>query len=62
ILPRKVLVFRASNVLKNRINGEAGGEDDADDGFSDAEDSSVPAQQPDTPPPLGGGTPFRPGS
>ena len=28
ILPRKVLVFRASNVLKNRINGEAGGEDE----------------------------------
>ena len=24
ILPRKVLVFRASNVLKNRINGDGG--------------------------------------
>ena len=25
ILPRRVLVFRASQVLKERINGEAGG-------------------------------------
>lgn len=62
ILPRKVLVFRASNVLKNRINGEAGGEEEADDGFSAADDGGTPRQQPDTPPPIGSGTPYRPGS
>jgi integration host factor subunit alpha len=62
ILPRKVLVFRASNVLKNRINGEAGGEDDTDDGFSGADNGGAPQQQPDTPPPMGSGTPYRPGS
>ncbi len=47
ILPRKVLVFRASNVLKNRINGEAGGDDDTDDGFSGADNGGAPQQQPD---------------
>lgn len=62
ILPRKVLVFRASNVLKNRINGEAGGEDDTDDGFSVADDGGAPQHQPDTPQPIGSGTPYRPGS
>jgi len=66
ILPRKVLVFRASNVLKNRINGEAGGEDDTDtdtdDGFAAADDGGAPRQQPDTPPPIGSGTPYRPGN
>jgi integration host factor subunit alpha len=30
ILPRRVLVFRASHVLKNRINGEAGNGRDED--------------------------------
>lgn len=30
ITPRKVLVFRASHVLKNRINGIEGGEDEED--------------------------------
>ena len=54
ILPRKVLVFRASNVLKNRINGEAGGEDDDDAGGS-------LRPQPDTPPPMGSATHNRPG-
>lgn len=62
ILPRKVLVFRASNVLKNRINGQAGGEDDADDGFAGTDDSGGTGQQPDAPPPLGSAAPFRPGS
>lgn len=62
ILPRKVLVFRASNVLKNRINGEAGGEGDTDDGFSAADDGGTPQQQTGTPPPIGSGTPYRPGS
>ncbi len=28
ILPRRVLVFRASHVLKNRINGALSGDDD----------------------------------
>ncbi|CAN0556992.1 unnamed protein product, partial [Laminaria digitata] len=49
ILPRKVLVFRASNVLKNRINGEAGGEEDADGGFSTTDEAGAAHQQPDTP-------------
>lgn len=62
ILPRKVLVFRASNVLKNRINGEAGGEDDVDDEFSSAGDGGGTHQQPETPPPMGSGTPYRPGN
>ncbi len=31
ILPRRVLVFKPSNVLKQRINGDAGFEDDGDD-------------------------------
>jgi integration host factor subunit alpha len=59
ILPRKVLVFRASNVLKNRINGEAGGEDDDAD---TADSSGAPQQQPGMPPPIGSGTSYRPGS
>ena len=62
ILPRKVLVFRASNVLKNRINGEAGGEDDTDNGFAAADDGGAPRQQHDTPPPIGSETPYRPGN
>ncbi len=62
IVPRKVLVFRASNVLKNRINWEAGGEDDTDHGFSEADNGGAPRQQPDTPPPMGSGTTYRPGS
>ena len=62
ILPRKVLVFRASNVLKNRINGEAGGEDDTVDGFAAADDGGAPRQQHDTPPPIGSGTPYGPGN
>lgn len=32
ILPRRVLVFRASQVLKNRINGREGGQEPADAG------------------------------
>ncbi len=28
ISPRKVMTFKASNILKRRINGEEGGEDD----------------------------------
>lgn len=62
ILPRKVLVFRASNVLKNRINGEAGGQDDSSEGISAAEDNSARQQPADTPPPVGSGTPYRPGN
>ena len=62
ILPRKVLVFRASNVLKNRINGEAGGEDETDDDFVAADDGGAPRQQHDTPPPIGSGTPYGPGN
>ena len=60
ILPRKVLVFRASNVLKNRINGEAGGENDADDADAGAVGGARP--QPGMPPSMGGGTSFGSGS
>lgn len=62
ILPRKVLVFRASNVLKNRINGEAGGDASANESFAGTDDASASHQQPDTPPPIGSGTPYRPGN
>tara|TARA_R110002072_G_scaffold14107_23_gene58877 strand:- start:2964 stop:3377 length:414 start_codon:yes stop_codon:yes gene_type:complete len=62
ILPRKVLVFRASNVLKNRINGEAGERDDSGEGFSAADDNATRQQPTDTPPPIGSGTPYRPGN
>jgi integration host factor subunit alpha len=60
ILPRKVLVFRASNVLKNRINGEAGGEDDADDTNPAA--GAGAQHQPGMPPPVGSGTSYGSGS
>ena len=54
ILPRKVLVFRASNVLKNRINGGVG-EMEAQTG-----QPSDPASgaQPGISAPIGGGTPY----
>lgn len=38
ILPRRVLVFRASNVLKSRINGQSG--EGLDDGFDDDDDDA----------------------
>lgn len=65
ILPRKVLVFRASNVLKSMING---GDGDASDGAGmDADSAPASAQpQPAPEPPastFGTGSPFnRPGS
>jgi integration host factor subunit alpha len=58
ILPRKVLVFRASNVLKNRINGGAGDLERLTGYHSD----STPLQQQETSPlatdraPLGSGS------
>lgn len=54
ILPRKVLVFRASNVLKNRING----------GIGDVEPRTGQPSEPASTPhpgvssPVGGGTPY----
>lgn len=54
ILPRKVLVFRASNVLKSRINGGAGsGEPKVEPAAEPA-----PAPQPGVSTPMGGGSPF----
>ena len=53
ILPRRVLVFRASNVLKNRINGRAGDEGEAD---------SDTSMQPGSAPSGFGGSAFRSGS
>lgn len=59
ILPRKVLVFRASNVLKNRINGEAARGGDAQQQPSDSSDpGAAPAQQAGISTPVGGGTPY----
>ena len=59
ILPRKVLVFRASNVLKNRINGsaeqDAGGQDQQ---FSGEDGNIGQPRSTDISPPIGGGTPF----
>ena len=54
ILPRKVLVFRASNVLKNRINGAA------EQGDQSAGGESVGGQAPQSgmSAPVGGGSPF----
>jgi len=58
ILPRKVLVFRASNVLKNRINGEAAEGGDTRDNETPGDDAvSGQPQQPGISPPVGG-TPF----
>ena len=62
ILPRKVLVFRASNVLKNRINGEA----DSDGGVpvqypGPSDSGGEPSQQSETSSQFGAGTPYRPG-
>lgn len=56
ILPRKVLVFRASNVLKNRINGGAGGAEPQTD--QPADTSPAQAPQPGISAPIGGGTPY----
>ncbi len=59
ILPRKVLVFRASNVLKNRINGEAADGGDVRSPAAPGDDAVGGApQQPGMTPPAGGGTPF----
>jgi integration host factor subunit alpha len=56
ILPRKVLVFRASNVLKNRINGDVAGGVDAQEQSEDP--GAGQAQQPGVSTPVGGGTPY----
>jgi integration host factor subunit alpha len=59
ILPRKVLVFRASNVLKNRINGSAEEGAGAPAPQSSGDDGSTGQTRPsDIPPPIGGGTTF----
>ena len=59
ILPRKVLVFRASNVLKNRINGSAEQDAGGQDQLSASDDGSMGQSRPsDISPPIGGGTPF----
>lgn len=60
ILPRKVLVFRASNVLKNRINGEAERAAEAQNRQVSGDDASSarPQQSGMSPPPAGGGTSF----
>jgi len=60
ILPRKVLVFRASNVLKNLINSRRDGIGLAPQtSFTD----SQPEPEPEAPPaPTLGGTTYRPGS
>ena len=66
ILPRKVLVFRASNVLKSMING--GAADSSADGAGTPADGGVPAHQPQSTPEqpattFGTGSPFnRPGN
>lgn len=65
ILPRRVLVFRASNVLKSRINGQSG--EGMDDGFDDDDDSDglTTADQAGTSepsPPLGARNPYGSGS
>jgi len=59
ILPRKVLVFRASNVLKNRINGPAEQDSGGQDRQSSGEDGNMGQSRPsDISPPIGGVTPF----
>ncbi|MAI50119.1 MAG: integration host factor subunit alpha [Rhodospirillaceae bacterium] len=58
ILPRKVLIFRASNVLKNRVNGDTAEEAANADGL----DSDKPFQPTNTLPPIGNGTLYRSGS
>lgn len=60
ILPRKVLVFRASNVLKNRINSEAEQGAEAQNRQSSGEDATAgqPQQTGMSFPPVGGGTRF----
>ena len=66
ILPRKVLVFRASNVLKSMINS-GGGDQDADAGespVSSGVETHQPQPTPDRPATtFGAGSPFnRPGN
>ena len=62
ILPRKVLVFRASNALKNRINGEAGSDGAVPAQYPEPSDSGgEPSQQSETSSQFGAGTPYRPG-
>ena len=59
ILPRKVLVFRASNVLKNRINGSAEQDAGGQDRQSSGEDGNMgQLRSSDISSPIGGGTPF----
>jgi integration host factor subunit alpha len=58
ILPRKVLVFRASNVLKNRINDGAGDAERLTGHHSD----STPLQQQGSSAPVTGRAPFGSGS
>lgn len=63
ILPRRVLVFRASNVLKNRINSRApgaGGEMDAPEPAEETETAAAPASA--STPGFGTGSPFGSGS
>jgi integration host factor subunit alpha len=68
ILPRKVLVFRASNVLKSMINNGAGGDEDDSDGMVADGGASAPQsqRQPASENPattFGAGSPFnRPGN
>tara|TARA_R110000787_G_scaffold19721_3_gene58882 strand:+ start:736 stop:1158 length:423 start_codon:yes stop_codon:yes gene_type:complete len=63
ILPRRVLVFRASNVLKNRINAGSGNGVDASADPRESEDARASLQRDGGQrPPLGGATPFRAGS
>ena len=58
ILPRKVLVFRASNVLKSLINSRGG-----DVGSASETSFSESPSEPEAPPaPTFGGTTYRPGS
>ena len=62
ILPRKVLVFRAPNVLKNRINGEAGSDGAMPAQYPGSSDpGGEPSQQSETSSQFGAGTPYRPG-
>jgi integration host factor subunit alpha len=62
ILPRKVLVFRASNVLKNRINGEADSDGAVPAQYPGPSDSGgESSQQSETSSQFGAGTPYRPG-
>ena len=66
ILPRKVLVFRASNVLKSLINGGAHeapepGEEAPASPPAGGGPGAQPAAEPRSPT-FGSGTPYRPGS